>query len=83
MELVFWLLDKVFVLLMIIIGMKLFDRRMRVLIADTVKFIKGGGGGKVTWKDAAGVFLMRCAEPAADALISGLTKGGVPPGQSK
>jgi hypothetical protein len=87
MDLVIWIIDKVFILLIMWVGMKVFDRKIRVLIADTIQFVKGGAGGKMPgWKDAVGVFLYGVAEKAADPIgdaIVDAVRGGLRPGQSK
>lgn len=87
MDFLIWILDKLFIIALFWVGMKLMDRKIRILIMDTINFIKGGAGGKMpTWKDALGVFAMQVAPEAGKVAVEGLKNwatGGKQPGQLK
>lgn len=68
MDLAIWIIDKVFILIIMWIGMKVFDRKVRTLINDVIAWWMNPKSKKPTWKDAVGLVAMDVAREVGPEL---------------
>lgn len=68
MDMWIWIIDKVFILLILWIGMKAFDKRTRLLINDVITWWANPNKKKPSLKDAAGMVAFEVAKQAGPEL---------------